>query len=42
VPVASSLDKVVKKAREERNNYWDKKIIEAEEKDPDRYSQNIF
>ena len=39
-PKRRELDKVMKKARRDgptQSNYWNKKLLEAEEKDPNRY-----
>lgn len=31
------IDNVMKKARANTNDYWDKKLLEVEEKDPNRW-----
>ncbi|CAG7786139.1 unnamed protein product [Allacma fusca] len=36
------LDRVVKRAREERSSYWNKRVLEAEEKDPNRWGHSGF
>lgn len=39
-PKRRELDKVMKKARRDgpmQSNYWNKKLLEVEEKDPNRY-----
>jgi hypothetical protein len=38
------LDRAVKKAREEKSGvtgYWNKKVLEAEEKNPARYESSL-
>lgn len=36
------LDRVMKRAREERSSYWNKRVLEAEEKDPSRYLERFL
>lgn len=36
------LDNVMRKARESQSNYWNKKLLEVEEKDPNRWRHSGF
>lgn len=36
------IDNVMKKARANTNDYWDKKLLEVEEKDPNRWRHSGF
>lgn len=36
------IDNVMKKARANTNDYWDKKLLEVEEKDPNRWRHTGF